>query len=178
MHQQCDHCDKPAVVHETVIRNGVKREVHLCEEHAQSKGITLPGPQPLNQLLTQFVISPGSKTSQTKKDQPRCPTCDMRLANFRQSGTVGCPDCYESFDEQLSPLIERAQNSATHHAGKTPRRAGTTIDRQILMQRLVRELDSAIAAEQYERAAELRDQLKTLESSVTAKGAVDDDLIT
>ncbi len=174
MHQQCDHCDRPAVVHETVIRNGVKREVHLCEEHARSKGITLPGPQPLNQLLTQFVISPGSKPS-PKADRPKCQTCGMKLSSFRQSGTVGCPDCYESFDEQLSPLIERAQNGATHHAGKTPRRAGTSIDRQILIQRLVRELDSAVAAEQYERAAELRDQLKTLESSVTAEGLADDD---
>jgi len=47
--------------------------------------------------------------------------------------------------------------------GKTPRRAGGSIDRQRLIQRLAKELDSAVAAEQYERAAELRDRLQSLE---------------
>lgn len=159
MHK-CDHCENPAVVHETVIRNGVKREVHLCDEHARDAGISIPGHQPINQLLTQFVISHTGKKS--RPDKGRCETCGLSFARFRRSGTVGCPDCYATFESHLAPLIERAQNGGTHHEGKAPRRIGASIDRQLLIQRLAKELDCAVAAEQYERAAELRDRLKTL----------------
>ena len=58
---KCDLCDKEAVVHEVTIKNGKKTEVHLCAEHAQAAGIALPGHQPINELLTQFVISKGGK---------------------------------------------------------------------------------------------------------------------
>ena len=39
---KCDKCDNPAVVHEVMVRNGVKREIHLCAKHAQDAGIELP----------------------------------------------------------------------------------------------------------------------------------------
>jgi protein arginine kinase activator len=79
--------------------------------------------------------------------------------------------CYTAFENELSPLIERAQNGGTHHAGKTPQRAGTSIDRQLLIQRLVKELDHAVAAEQYERAAKLRDRLSSLDVNTRASAA-------
>ena len=170
--EKCDLCNKPAKVHETVIRNGVKREVHLCEEHAKSAGMPIPGHQPIGHVLTQFVIS--HKSTHEKTDRRRCSNCGMTFAQFRQSGTVGCPDCYSAFERQLGPLIERAQNGGTHHVGKTPQRAGASIDRQLLIQRLAKELDSAVAAEQYERAAELRDRLKSLETSVAGEDELDD----
>ncbi len=157
---KCDLCSKPAVVHEVTVKGGVKKEIHLCEEHARKSGISMPHPQPLNQLLTQFVISQSGSRVQAVKTT--CPTCDLSFAQFRQKGLVGCPDCYEVFEKYLVPLIERAQNGAVHHVGKTPRRSGASIDRQLQIQHLLRELDNAVAAEQYERAADLRDQLELL----------------
>ena len=161
MNHKCDLCDKLAVVHEVTVKNGDKTEVHLCEDHAQQAGVTLPSQQPINKLLTQFVVSQASiaKTASRKK----CPQCGTTFARFRQTGTLGCPECYEAFEKQLSPLIERAQNEATHHRGKTPRRAGTSIDRQLQVQQLVKELNDAVATEQYERAAEIRDRLRGLD---------------
>lgn len=164
--QKCDQCDRPAVVHEVTVKNGVKREVHLCHEHAQEAGVSMPTHQPINQLLTQFVISQTGKAKARPKGptrkRKRCPGCGMTFGEFRQMGTLGCPDCYEAFNEQLSSLIERAQNGATHHRGKTPARAGSSVDRQLLVQQLVKELNQAVAAEQYERAAKLRDHLRNL----------------
>lgn len=161
---KCDLCDKPAVVHEVTVRSGIKKEVHLCETHAKDAGITLPGSQPINQLLTQFVISHAQKPA-PKTAAKACPGCGLTFAQFRQVGKVGCFECYEVFADQLGPLISRAQAGGTHHSGKTPRRAGTSVDRQLLIQKLVRELDHAVAAEQYERAALLRDKLNSLEAS-------------
>ena len=121
----------------------------------------MPGQQPINQLLTQFVIAQSGKPAKTANKV--CAGCGLSFAQFRQTGRVGCADCYRSFENELSPLIERAQNGGNHHTGKTPRRAGTSIDRQLLIQRLVKELDHAVAAEQYERAAKLRDRLSSLD---------------
>ncbi|MHC4129658.1 MAG: UvrB/UvrC motif-containing protein [Planctomycetota bacterium] len=171
--QKCDRCDKPAVVHEVTVKSGVRNEIHLCHEHALEAGVAMPTHQPINQLLTQFVISQTGKSQSKSKSKARakrkaCPSCGMTFARFRQSGTLGCADCYEAFNEQLAPLIERAQNGATHHRGKTPRRAGASVDRQLLVQQLVKELDQAVAAEQYERAAQLRDRLRNLDPGAPA----------
>ncbi len=158
---KCDLCNRPAVVHEVTVKSGVKKEVHLCEVHAREAGIVMPGQQPINQILSQFVISHGSRA--VKQAAKACSCCGLTFAQFRQSGRVGCAECYKAFENELSPLIERAQNGGTHHTGKSPRRAGVSLDRQLLIQRLLKELDHAVAAEQYERAAKLRDRLNSLD---------------
>lgn len=167
MHK-CDFCDKAAVVHEVTVKKGIRKEIHLCKECAEKAGIALPGPQPIKQVLTQFVISQQTGQPRRAKSRATCPECGMTLAHFRQSHVLGCPDCYEAFERQIGPLIENTQNGGTHHVGKTPRRAGGSIDRQRLIQRLAKELQNAVAAEQYERAAELRDRLLSLEEEIPA----------
>lgn len=164
----CDLCDNMAVVHEVTVKNGVKNEVHLCAEHAAAAGVDV-GQQPIKHLLTQFVICKGDRArGATKKS---CATCGTGFRAFRQSGVLGCPDCYDAFAEQLGPMIERAQNGGTSHAGKCPKRGGASIDRQLRLQQLFKELEDAVAAEQYERAAELRDRLRELEPEVIRKRA-------
>lgn len=168
---KCDFCDKPAVVHEVTVKNGVKKEIHLCEAHAKEAGVAIPTHQPINQLLTQFVMSHSAKAGAAAKR--KCASCGISFGQFRQSGTLGCPDCYEAFEKQLAPLIERAQNGATHHRGKSPRRAGSSIDRPHLIRQLTKELDQAVAAEQYERAAKLRDRLRSLDTELSASAGGD-----
>ena len=158
---KCDQCNKPAVVHEVVLKNGVNKEVHLCEDHAAQQGMAAQVQQPINQLLTQFVMAKSAK--KVKVNTPRCEACGMSFAKFRQTGVVGCPACYSAFGKSLEQLIRRAQNGATHHVGKRPLHDGSGLDRQLEIERISRELDHAVAAEQYERAAKLRDQLRHLE---------------
>lgn len=158
---RCDFCDQPAVVHEVTVKGGVRKEVHLCVAHAKQAGIDIAVHQPINQLLTQFVLQQGQTTSKVVKKA--CPSCGMTWSDFRHGSLLGCAECYEAFEQQLSPLVERAQGGAVHHAGKTPRRRGGSIDRQLTMRKLIKEIDDAVAAEQYERAAQLRDRLNELE---------------
>ena len=157
---RCDLCDKPAVVHETMIRNGQKREVHLCAEHAAKQGYGTVAHQPLNQLLSNIAGSgtPKQATSLT------CPSCGLTLAAFRQSGLLGCASCYETFAKQLETLVARAHAGATHHVGRGTNDQSGSIEREQLRSKLVRELEEAVAAEQYERAARLRDRIHGLSS--------------
>jgi len=156
---KCDHCDKPAVVHEVVIKDGQKTEVHLREAHASAAGY-VPQPQPLNQLLSS--ISPANQIVRKAGGSPTCPACGMTLGQFRQHGNLGCETCYETFEGVLESLIERAHAGGTHHVGRSPSGAGRATELRELRMKLVRELDEAVAAEQYERAARLRDRLHGL----------------
>ena len=38
MEHKCDLCEKPAQVHEVLIKNGQKHEIHLCPECASAQG--------------------------------------------------------------------------------------------------------------------------------------------
>ena len=62
----------------------------------------------------------------------------------------------------IGAVIERAQAGAVHHVGRSPQRLEGMADRVAMRKRLMQELETAIAAEQYERAARLRDQLQGL----------------
>ncbi|MGP1311048.1 MAG: UvrB/UvrC motif-containing protein, partial [Phycisphaerales bacterium] len=68
----------------------------------------------------------------------------------------------DTFDEQLTPLLARAHEGGAHHTGKTPGRAGLSAGLHRELSSLRRELEDAIKAEEYERAASLRDRIRTL----------------
>lgn len=178
---KCDRCDNQATVHLIEIVNGQKIEKHLCEQHAGEEGVTIKVTNsPINELLEKFVLkhtapAPGSSGAEpmeeskgaaivaSEKDMV-CSSCGLTFAEFRKRALLGCPDCYTSFEPLLMPLLERAQEGATHHLGKIPRYAGTDQVRQQRLKQLRRELDRAVSSEQYERAAKLRDEVRQLES--------------
>lgn len=162
MKRKCDHCENEATVHEVMIRSGQKVEKHLCESCAREEGIAAQSQAPIADLITKFVISQAvGEKAQSKTGV--CPSCGMSFNDFRQHGLLGCPECYTAFEKSLGPMIERAHEGATHHIGKSPKRAGGCADRQQRIVLLRKQLNEAIIAEQYERAASLRDQLLHVE---------------
>lgn len=173
MKRKCDRCDQESTVHEVTIKGGQKIEKHLCESCAREEGISIQINQPISELITKFVSSHGGgepgggegagAPASGAARATACPECGMSFAEFRQQGVLGCPGCYAAFEEQLGPLIERAHEGGTHHIGKAPRRAGGSIDRRQRIVAIRKQLSDAIEAEQYERAAALRDQLLEVE---------------
>lgn len=165
--RSCDQCDKPAVVHSTVIVNGVLSETHLCEQHAAAQGIRASAGQALPALIGELVaVQP--VTARVKG--PVCERCGMTYAEHRQKGVLGCSDCYEAFATTLNVVLERAHGGTVQHVGKAPGRVGDAQQRAAVLQNMLRELDEAVRAEQYERAAKLRDQIKTMRPAA-ARGA-------
>jgi len=159
---KCDKCDKPATIHLTEIINGQKIEKHLCEECAASEGITIKADVPISQLLEDFILQTAAGT---ELSELTCEVCGLSFANFRHQGVLGCPHDYDAFESALVPLLQRAHEGATQHIGKVPRRAGTDQKKQNSILRLRAELKNAVAAEDYERAASLRDRIKEMENS-------------
>lgn len=171
---RCDRCDKEATVHEVTVHKGQKVEKHLCEDCAKKDGIAVQSHAPINALLSKFVMSAGGAGEGGGK-AASCPNCGMTWGEFRQHGLLGCAECYGVFEAHLGPLLERAQEGATHHVGKTPTRAGGSVDRQRLLASLRKRLNEAIAAERYEQAAKLRDELREAGSRLDSGDDLDAD---
>lgn len=161
---KCENCNNPATVHLTEIKAGKKLEKHLCEScAAQLEGIGTKTHTPINELLTNFVMA---HTGTAKETTLQCENCAITWAEFRQSGLLGCMNDYKVFERELAPLIQRAHEGATHHVGKVPvRKGGSTAPtkRKTDTEKLKKDLQKAIDEEDYERAARLRDQIRSAE---------------
>lgn len=158
----CQSCQQnPSTIHYTEIREGSKSELHLCESCAQAQGVT-SGPVPAGlpamlKALAKPATAPGAPA-------PRCPSCGISFAEFREKGRLGCPQDYEFFREQLDPLLEKI-HGRNRHVGRLPRGTDAEASRRAdELLRLRRELQQAVQAEQYEGAARLRDRIRQLES--------------
>jgi protein arginine kinase activator len=159
---KCDRCNKPATVHLTEIQGGKKIEKNLCEQCAGQieQGFPVKSHTPINELLTNFVLA---HSGLQKEIGTACEHCGISWGDFRQNGLLGCEHDYPLFEKELKPLLERAHEGATHHLGKAPtRRGGSGVPqrKQVDIARLRKELQRAIEAEDYERAAKLRDQIR------------------
>lgn len=162
----CERCKKAqATFHLTNIdRSGEKVERHLCDKCAGAEGL-LPSPKStvdLNELLQSFVNQ--SKGGTANAANLVCGECGISYVEFRNQGLLGCANDYEAFKEQLVRLLERAHNGATHHVGKSPGVPAQPSPLQDI-RRLKKHLEEAVAAEDYERAAELRDRIRELEGA-------------
>ena len=163
---QCQICNKrTATIHLTEISEGVRSEMHICEQCATEQGIAAQSQISINDLLSNLLASQPSDDELlgAPDDVSSCPHCGFTLDRLRKDGTLGCPHDYETFQNSLLPLIERAHNGRSVHCGKVPSKIPQETKKLAELTRLRQDLDRAIHNEDYERAAELRDAIKKLD---------------
>jgi len=162
---QCQICTKKtATIHLTEITNGVRTELHFCEQCAVQQGIAAKSQISVNELLGNLLSSQPTDEELTglAEAETTCPECGFQLSQFRKEGVLGCPNDYVLFEKALLPLIEQAHNGKTGHCGKVPARVPQEVKNQIESANLREQLKTAIKLEDYERAAQLRDELKKI----------------
>lgn len=160
----CDKCGKnPAVVHRITTINGKKQEVHLCKECAmQDKTMFMDDTFSINALLSSLLDMGMDTPVKIEKLQGlKCEQCGQTFSEFRQTGRLGCDACYVSYRDRLIPLLKRVQGNV-QHSGKVPKRAWSSLRVKNEINRLKEELERAVRAEEYERAAILRDKIKSM----------------
>jgi protein arginine kinase activator len=91
----------------------------------------------------------------------KCPRCGFTQADFKKSGRLGCPECYKTFAEGLEGLL-KTMHKGTRHAGKVPEALRESREQADRLKSLQKKLDKAIKEEDFEQAAQLRDELKQL----------------
>ncbi|MEW6725189.1 MAG: UvrB/UvrC motif-containing protein [Bacillota bacterium] len=162
----CQECRKrPATLHYTKIINGQKTELHLCQECAEEHKDLMEASFAFPNFVA-GLMNPGFLGKQLPgSGDVRCPTCGLTYQQFASSGRLGCGECYQHFDERMEPLLRRIHGN-TVHSGKVPARAGGAVRVKKELNSLKSELQKAVAREDFERAAELRDRIKDLEKKV------------
>jgi protein arginine kinase activator len=160
---QCDVChSKEATVFLTQIVDGKMQKVNLCEACSKEKGVNDPTGFALADLLL------GIGASQEIEKNPasvKCPVCGFTQADFKKTGRLGCSHCYTVFNEGIAPMLKNMHKGVAH-TGKTPANFLHNRQRDEKIKGLQESLQTAIDAEEFEKAAELRDQIRQVEAEL------------
>ncbi len=165
--KKCRRCSKPATLHITEMREEEVHELHLCETCYQEYldySETPDGPLDSDPSPEIAIELSGDQTLE-ELDQTACPNCGISFREFRSQGRLGCPHDYTEFEDELMPLLENIHGE-TQHCGKLPTRAADSSRQQYELIRLRKDLQQAVEAEEYEAAAQLRDNIVSLESDL------------
>ena len=166
----CEDCDeRVATVVYTEVREGSKHTLHLCQSCVAARGIKTPvmksplQPDALFQsLLTHYQEKDAPPPGEHPMDPERCPSCDWSFQSFRETGRLGCPECYEAFESELRTLMRRLHGTV-EHLGRRYEVPVRSMEEETDPALVRRALDRAVASEEFERAARLRDRLHRLE---------------
>jgi protein arginine kinase activator len=151
---QCDSCrDQEATVYLKQVVDGDSRELKLCEACARKHGLSVPTALSISELL----FGPDAGVVKASKPDKTCPNCHMRRSDFQKTSRFGCGECYTTFGDDLRDILPDLQRGF-QHVGKVPVSEQALVE----MATLQRQLDAAIAAQDFELAATLRDQIKAL----------------
>ncbi len=153
--EACKECE--ATVHLTQVIEGSVKKLHLCEGCAAKSGVNLQGPL----SITDILLGLGVQKEPAGGSERTCPRCHMRRTDFKKTGRFGCEECYMAFAEELPPLL-KAMHRADHHTGKIPGRERDAVRANAALAALQQAMERAIAEEDFEEAARVRDRLQAL----------------
>ena len=128
----------------------------------------------------------GMDSESLRKTNIVCPSCGMTYNEFLKIGTFGCPDCYKTYNFLLDSYLKKIQGNC-EHSGKYPFYSGETVhvgqakpdtetdqatnpggdiaimvDEDSAEAELQAALHRAVAREEYEEAARIRDIIRAM----------------
>ncbi|MFM8579729.1 MAG: UvrB/UvrC motif-containing protein [Planctomycetaceae bacterium] len=169
---KCQQCAKSAVFHITELEAGSVRELHLCEDHARAyltQGAAQATGAPGESTTGGGAIGPTAigKTADDLEtlDRKACDMCGITFFEFRNQGRLGCPHDYVQFEKELEPLIANI-HGATEHVGCKSATHPTGTDSLSLAIGMRRQIQEAISTEDYEKAKELRDAIRSIDDLI------------
>jgi protein arginine kinase activator len=155
----CESCGKnEATVSLTQITEGQVKKMSLCKECAAARNVSLNGPISLTDIL--FGLGTAVSEADSRPDTA-CPNCHMRRSDFKKTSQLGCAACYETFAEDLAPLLRAMHNNKLRHVGKIP----VAELKNVKLQEMESGLKVAVAEQRFEDAARLRDMIRELKEN-------------
>ncbi len=157
----CEDCHQnQATVMITVTTGGESTTRHLCPDcmKKMESGFKQGDVQGfLSSLLSLLSRAPQSP----EEPSLTCPGCGLTYEAFQRTGKLGCAQCYQAFQAQLRPLLLRI-HGRSQHAGRVPAGQRKERDLALCLNDLKERMEQAVAAENFEEAARLRDEIRAL----------------
>lgn len=165
MDHPCDACgQRPAEIRVTEVAKGRVEERVLCAACATKLGVDVAtqGDFSVSKLVASMG-DPAAAHGQAQADETSCELCGLSYAEFRDSGKLGCPECYHAFSKDLTALIRRL-HGALRHTGRGPGERSAEQAIRLELAALRNQLAEAVAKEAYEDAARIRDRIRQLKA--------------
>jgi len=165
----CEECKQNEATYTVSVMAGSEVTTrHLCGDCMAKMNMTLQTGN-IKNLLSSILSAITGGTAEEPEDQAAedntvdvvCPRCQETFRRFQKTGRLGCPGCYEAFREQLTPMLQQI-HGRMQHAGRAPLDTREAQQRRRLQEELTRRMEEAVAKEDFETAAGLRDQLRAL----------------
>lgn len=158
----CENCgERKAKITLTEIEDNEMRTLNLCSTCASLKGVSASGGSPpMADLLAHLGGSSGDTLFDPAAEP--CEYCGTGADDFRKSGRLGCPQCYAQFHRQLRALLRRVHGSSQHMGKVYVSTAPETDPERVRLSTLRRRLERAVEIEDFESAADLRDEIHAL----------------
>lgn len=150
----CQNCKKrQANINHVQIVGGKYLEVHLCEHCAYEMFGTF-------ELSMKHGIASGL-LDEAVTEEKVCPLCGMHFSEYRRTGLLGCPSCYDVFKDELINYINRIQGG-TVHVGKGGGVHSSEHDLRLKLSELQREMEEALTRCDYVEAGRINEQMNAL----------------
>jgi len=158
----CNKCKtREACYHSTLVVNGEVKSTHLCEKCAEKEGVLN---KTYNSIFDEFRSLTNFLGFDDFEDKV-CPKCNWGLRQFKNSGILGCGDCYDAFEEEIEDIVKRiqpyTQNKLDDIEFKVEEKKDTLTKEQKLIN-LKADLQKAIKEERYEDAGVINKEIKKL----------------
>ncbi len=108
-----------------------------------------------------------------KMPEKTCSNCGITYSEVLATGRLGCATCWESFQEELKPVLDKHQHKSIH-AGKTPKQFFVlpeqldpnfnNMNLQDQIKYLENNMNEAVKKEDFDAAAKYRDLIKKIKN--------------
>ena len=173
----CEMCgEEGAVIHLLRVQDGAVTHTRLCHSCAETlagetEGISLvlAVPAALRQIAGGRSREETPEAAEPRDEKRVCTVCGTTLSDLKETGTVGCPVCYQVFGEQLWNAVQESPDPV-EHLGKVPQRGSAAESLRHEVTRLKRMLRELVHTERFEEAAGVRDRLADLARDLEEDG--------
>ncbi len=164
----CEKCKQQyATVHMQKNINGQITEMHLCQDCASNPEIPISFDNFFQGFLDSFLNYHMKELTEEgiRTNLQKCNTCGLTYTDFKNTGRLGCANCYNTFRTELNTIFKSIQASDIHN-GKYPQKAGASLNLQRKIDNLKQALNLAIQNEEFEQAARIRDDIRILKGEI------------
>lgn len=141
--------------------NGEITNLNLCESCAKKLGIF----NSFDDIFTPMVLD----LDFVLPEEIKCKNCGYTLSKYKSTGLFGCPDCYNTFKDEIDSMLLKIQGKNRNIESKDERKIIRNVKEKIKtkkkseVEELKDELQRLIKEEKFEDAAIVRDKIKAIE---------------